>query len=139
MLLKGVKRVVYLLIIRPVMRPPIVFPTTAGTRYEPASALEAPDVTWKYKGIENIIDICAAICKARIAYELATFRSKSNRGGKMGSLAYFCSKTTKKTPRMTLEVRSEITTGEAQEIPRLGISMANMNVTMVVLISIEPT
>jgi hypothetical protein len=100
--------------------------------------LEAPDVTWKYKGIENIIDICAAICRAIIAYELATFRSKSNLGGKIGSLAYLCSKKKKKVPKMALVVRSEMTIGEAQEIPRLGMSMANINVTMVALIRIEP-
>jgi hypothetical protein len=71
-----------------------------------------PEPAWKYKRIENIIDIYATICKASIACELATFRSKSNRGGKMGLLAYFCSKTTTKVPRMTLKVRSEMTTRE---------------------------
>jgi hypothetical protein len=88
--------------------------------------------------MENIIDICAAICKASIAYELATFRSKSNLGGKIGSLAYFCSKNTKKVPKMALVVRSEMTIGEAQEISRLGMSIANINVTMVAVIRIEP-
>jgi hypothetical protein len=39
---------------------------------------------------------------------------------------------------MALVVRSETTIGEAQEIPRLGMSMANINVTMVTLIRIEP-
>jgi hypothetical protein len=32
-----------------------VFPRTAGTRWEPALVFEAPSVTWKYKGTENII------------------------------------------------------------------------------------
>lgn len=94
-------------------------------------------MTWKYKGMQNIIDICAAICSASIAYELATFHSKSNLGGKIGSLAYFCSKITKTMPKMTLVLRGETTIGEAQEIPRLGMSMASMNATMVALISME--
>jgi hypothetical protein len=95
-------------------------------------------VTWKYKGMENIIDICAAICRASIAYELATFRSKSNLRGKIGSLAYFCSKRAKAVPKIAVVARSEMTVGEVQEIPRLGMSVANMNATMVMLINIEP-
>jgi hypothetical protein len=133
-----VRRAVYLLIMRPVASPPTVFPTTAGTRWEPASVLEAPDVTWKYKGMENIIDICAAVCKATVPYALATFRSKSSLGGKTGSLAYFCSNTKKDMPSMTDMARSEITIGEIQGVPRLGMSTANMKVIMVELIKTEP-
>lgn len=39
----------------PVMRVPTVFPNTAGMRYDPAAVIEAPWVTWKYRGTENII------------------------------------------------------------------------------------
>lgn len=39
----------------PVRRPPIAFPRTAGTRWEPALVFEASSVTWKYRGMENII------------------------------------------------------------------------------------
>jgi hypothetical protein len=88
--------------------------------------------------MENIIDICAAICKAIIVYELATFRSKSNLGGKIGSLAHFCSKKKKKVPKVALVVRSEMIIGDAQEMPRLGISMANIKLSMVALIRIKP-
>jgi hypothetical protein len=88
--------------------------------------------------MENIIDICAAICRAIIAYELATFRSKSNLGGKIGSLAYLCSKKKKKVPKIALVVRNEMIIGEAQEIPRLGMSMASINAIMVALIRTEP-
>ena len=100
--------------------------------------MEASDVTWIYKGIENSIDICAAICKPMIAYALATFRSRSNLGGKIGSLAYLCSKKTKIMPNRALVTRSEMTMGDVQATPRLGISAARMKVTIVPLISIEP-
>lgn len=37
----------------PVGRQPIVFPRTAGMRWEPALVFEAPSVTWKYRGLRT--------------------------------------------------------------------------------------
>ena len=34
--------------------PPTAFPTTAGTRWAPATVLELLAVIWKYSGTENI-------------------------------------------------------------------------------------
>jgi hypothetical protein len=39
----------------PAIKDPKVLPTNAGTRREPAAEFEAPRVTWKYRGTENII------------------------------------------------------------------------------------
>ena len=37
------------------MSEPMVLPINAGTSREPAVVFEAPSVTWKYRGTENMI------------------------------------------------------------------------------------
>jgi len=39
----------------PAIKDPNVFPTNAGTKRAPAAVFDAPKVTWKYRGTENMI------------------------------------------------------------------------------------